>query len=118
MPKYLEWDFDNPKHKQRRRRQSPPLVGEILEPEPAPRIRVEVMHRAYQPRQRSTVPRWLIVLFIIAALMWMAPLGTIILIAIGSIFIAEHPTIAIAIGGMIALVIVFALRERWHGRPF
>ena len=50
--------------------------------------------------------------------MWMAPLGTIILIVIGSIFVAQHLTIAIVIGGMLALLIVFALRERWHGRPF
>ena len=57
-------------------------------------------------------------LAIVAALMWMAPLGTIILIAIVSIFFAEHPTIAFVVGGMVALVIVFALRERWHGRPF
>ena len=95
MPKYLEWDFDNPKHRQRRR-QPLPLEGEVLgpepEPEPTPRIRVEVTHHRYVPRrQRSTVPPWLIVLFIIAALMWMAPLGTIILIAIVSIFVTSAP---------------------------
>jgi hypothetical protein len=45
-------------------------------------------------------------------------LGTIILIAIVSIFFAEHPTIASVIGGMIVLVIIAAVREHWHGRPF
>jgi hypothetical protein len=118
MPQYLEWDIDNPKHRQRRRRPPPPVLeGEVLEPEPTPRIHVEVHHR-YVPRQRQHVPPWLIVLAIVAALMWMAPLGTIILFAIVSIFFAEHPTIAFVIGGMIALVIVFALRERRAGRPF
>jgi hypothetical protein len=120
----LEWDFDNPKHRQRRRRPEPVLEGDILGPETEsyqdkPRIRVEVVHRAYQPRrQHNTVPPWLIVLAIVAALLWMAPLGTIILIAIVSIFFAEHPTIAIAIGGIMALVIIIAMRERRAGRPF
>jgi hypothetical protein len=50
--------------------------------------------------------------------LWMAPLGSIILIAIVSIFFASHPTFAFVVGGMIVLLIVFALRERWHGRPF
>ena len=50
-------------------------------------------------------------LLIIAAVMWMALLGTIILIAIVSIFIAEHPTIAFVIGGTIALVIIAAIRK-------
>jgi hypothetical protein len=43
MPKYLEWDFDNPKHRQRRRRPPPPM-DEVLEPEPTPRVRVEIVH--------------------------------------------------------------------------
>jgi hypothetical protein len=29
-----------------------------------------------------------------------------------------HPMIGIVVGGTIALVIIIALRERWHGRPF
>jgi hypothetical protein len=32
MPTYLEWDFDNPQHKQRR--QPPPVDGEVPELEP------------------------------------------------------------------------------------
>jgi hypothetical protein len=34
------------------------------------------------------------------------------------VLVTARPTIAIAIGGTIALVIVFALRERRAGRPF
>jgi hypothetical protein len=116
----LEWDFDNPKHRQRRRRPEPVLEGEILlDEEPAPRIKVEVVHRAYQPRrQRSTVPPWLIVLAIIAVLMWMAPLGTIILIAIVSIFFAEHPTVGIALLASLVLVVAIGVHQRRRGHPF
>ena len=118
MPKYLEWDFDNPKHRHRHRR-SLPLEGEILtNEEPAPRIRVEVTHR-YQPRrQRQQIPPWLIVLLLVAAVMWISPFGAIVALVMISIFLTAHPTIAIAIGGPIALVIIIALRERWYGRSF
>jgi hypothetical protein len=36
----------------------------------------------------------------------------------GAVLIASRPQIAFVIGGMIALVAIAALRERWHGRPF
>ena len=119
MPKYLEWDFDNPKHRQRRRRPEPVLEGEILlDEQPAPRIRVEVTHR-YQPRrQRQQIPPWLIVLLLVAAVMWISPFGAVVALVMISIFLMAHPTIAIALGGTIALVIIIALREGWHGRPF
>ena len=32
--------------------------------------------------------------------------------------VAEHPTIAIAFGGALALVIIIAIREHFSGRPF
>ena len=35
-----------------------------------------------------------------------------------AVFLTAHPMIGIVIGGMIALVIIAAMRERWHGRPF
>jgi hypothetical protein len=97
-----------------------PLEGEVLGPEleVEPRIRVEVVHRAYQPRQRQHVPPWLVVLLIIAAVMWMSPFGAVVAIVMLGILLTAHPTIAFVIGGMVALLIVFALRERWHGRPF
>ena len=82
------------------------------------RIRVEVVHRAYQPRQRNAIPPWLIALLIIAVLMWVSPFGAVIAIVMASVLIASHPMIGVVIGGMIALLIVFALRERWYGRPF
>ena len=51
---------------------------------------------------------------IMAALCWISPFGVIIAIVMAAVLIASHPAIAFVIGGMIALVIVFALRERWH----
>ena len=114
MADYLEWDIDNPAH--RRRRPPPPLEGEVLEPEAAPRVHVEVHH--YVPRQRQHVPPWLVALLIIAVLMWVSPFGAVVALVMISIFVTAHPTIAIAIGGTIVLLIVFAMRERWHGRRF
>jgi hypothetical protein len=64
------------------------------------------------------VPPWLVALLIIAVLMWVSPLGAIVAIVMASVLIASHPTIAFVIGGMLALLIVFAMRERWYGRPF
>jgi hypothetical protein len=96
----------------------PPIDGEVLTPEPTPRIRVEVVHRAYQPRQRQHVPPWLVALLIIAVLMWISPFGAVVAIVMLGILLTAHPTIAFVVGTTIALVIVIALRERWHGRPF
>jgi hypothetical protein len=118
MPKYLEWDFDNPKHRQRRRRPELPLEGEILlDEEPSPRIRVEVTHR-YQPRRHSAPPAWLIVLLIIAAVMWISPFGAVVALVMLSIFLTAYPTVAIVLGVTIALMVIIALRERRAGRPF
>jgi hypothetical protein len=112
------WDWPNEidSPSRRHRRPPPPIDGEILEPEP--RIRVEVVHRAYQPRQHQRVPPWLVALLIIAVLMWVSPFGAVIAIVMASVLIASHPTFAFVIGGAIALVAIAALRERWHGRPF
>ena len=111
------WDW--PPTKKYHRKSQRPQIG-VLSPEeePTPRIRVEVVHRAYQPRQRQHVPPWLVALLIIAAVMWISPFGAVIAIVMASVLIASHPTIAFVIGGMIALLIVFALRERRAGRPF
>ena len=59
MTKYLEWDYDNPKHRSRRRRQLLPLEGEVLGPEPEvePRIHVTVEHRHVNQRQPNILPR-------------------------------------------------------------
>jgi hypothetical protein len=97
-----------------------PLEGEVIGPEleVEPRIRVTVEHRHVNHRRHSAPPTWLIVLLIIAVLMWVSPFGAIIAIVMASVLIASHPTFAFVIGGTIALVIVFAVRERWHGRPF
>jgi hypothetical protein len=114
------WDWP-PEPKRRAKRPPPPLQGEILmpepEPEPTPRIRIEVTHR-YQPRQRQHVPPWPVALVILAALCWISPFGLIIAAVMLGILVTSHPTIAFVVVGMIVLVIVFALRERWHGRRF
>ena len=104
----------------RRRRPPPILEGEILEPEleREPHIRVSVEHRHVNHRQRQQIPPWLVALLIVAAVMWISPFGAVIALVMISIFLTEHPTVAVAIGGAIALVIAIALREKWHGRPF
>jgi hypothetical protein len=122
MPKYLEWDFDNPKHRQRRGRPPPPLEGDVLPPEdksPAPRIRVEVRHH-YQPRQRQAapVPPWVIVLAIFAALTWVTPLGVVVAVFMGAILVMAHPTIAIAALVVVAILAIAAWRNHRRGLPF
>lgn len=57
-------------------------------------------------------------LLIIAVVMWISPFGAVIAIVMISIFLTAHPTVAFVIGGTIALVIIIAVRERWHHRPF
>jgi hypothetical protein len=48
----------------------------------------------------------------------------VLAVVLVAVFLTMHPTLAIAVVGSlvlgvtIALVIVFAMRERWHGRPF
>jgi hypothetical protein len=64
------------------------------------------------------MPRLAIALLIIAAVMWISPFGVIIGLVLISVFLMMHPAAAIVLGATIALVIVIALRERWHGRPF
>jgi hypothetical protein len=121
MRQYLEWDFDNPKHRQRRRRKPLPLEGEVLGPElevePTPRIRVEVTHR-YQPRHHSAPPIWLIVLLILAAVMWISPFGAVIALVMLGIFVSAYPTLAFTLLAALALVIVVGLHQRWRGHRF
>ena len=57
------------------------------------RIRVEVVHRAYQPRQRNAIPPRSIALLIIAVLMWVSPFGAVIAIVMASVLIASHPDV-------------------------
>ena len=119
--RYLEWDFDNPKHKQRRRRQPLPLEGEVLGPElevePASsRIQVEIVH--YHRRQRQHVPPWAIAILIIGALAWVSPIGLVIALFMVGVFVTAYPTVAIALGIFLVLFIGIAVRERLAGRSF
>jgi hypothetical protein len=57
-------------------------------------------------------------LAIIAFFSMVSPFGLVIALVMLGILLTAHPTIAIALGGTLALVIIFALRERFAGRPF
>jgi hypothetical protein len=120
MSKYLEWDFDNPKHRQRRRRAPPPLDGEVLQPEPSPRIRVEHVHhiRQHAPIRRQQVPPWLIVLLIVACLMWVSPLGVVVALFMGAILVMAHPAFAAALFVVVAVLAIAAWRNHRAGQPF
>jgi hypothetical protein len=106
----------------RRHRQPLPLEGEVLgpelEPEPTPRIRVEVVHR-YQPRrQHNAPPPWVIALLIIAAVMWISPFGALVAVVMLSVFVTAHPAIGIALLATPVLVIIIAIHQRRRGHPF
>jgi hypothetical protein len=111
----LEYDFDNPAHRQRRR-PPPPLEGEILPSESEPRIRVTVEHRHVNHRQRQHIPPWAIAMLIVGALCWLSPFGLIVGFVLISVFLAMHPGFAIVLGVTVALVIIIAFRERLAGR--
>lgn len=93
-----------------------PIDGDVLPPEPEPRIHVTIT--AHRRRQHSAPPAWVVVLLMIAVVMWMAPLGTVIAIVMLGIFVTAHPTIGIAIGVIIAALVIAAVRERLAGREF
>lgn len=121
MTKY-EWDFPPTMRPRRGRRRRPPpiLEGEILEPEleREPHIRVSVEHRHVNHRQRQQIPPWLIVLLIIAVVMWISPFGAVVALVMGGILLTAHPTVAIAIGAAIAVLVVASIANRRTGRPF
>jgi hypothetical protein len=107
----LEWDYDNPKHRQSRRRPHPPLEGEILEPqsESEPRIHVNVnVHH----RRSGNLPRFVIVgaLLILAVIMLRSP-GALILL--GALI---PSTVWIALAIIIAILVLVSIRERLAGR--
>ena len=79
-----------------------PIDGEVLEPEPTPCIRVEVVQH-HQSRQGSTPQR----LVIVAAM-----------IVLGIILLRSPANLWIAMAVTVAALIIIAMRERWHGRPF
>ena len=115
MSKYLEWDIDNPAHRRRHRR-PPPIDGEVLEPEPAPRIhRVEV---TVHHRRRHQAPAWIIPLAIIAVLSMVTPYGLIVAIVMGAVLVTAHPVVGIALGVTVAALVIVAIHERYRGRPF
>jgi hypothetical protein len=95
-----------------------PIDGEVLEPEPTPRIRVEVVTHRYQPRRHSAPPIWAVALLAFGVFAWLSPFALIVGLVLLSVFLTEHPTIAIAIGVIIAALVIIAIRERRAGRPF
>ena len=116
MTKYLEWDYDNPKHRSRRRRQLLPLEGEVLGPEPEvePRIHVTVEHRHVNQRQPNILPRLVtIAAFVVLALILVRSPGALIMLAV---LIPGHFWIAVAV--VVAVLVIIAWRERRAGRDF
>ena len=114
----MEHDWPPTMRQRRARRQPRPLQGEITLPsDEEPRIH-RVEFTVHRQQRRQQVSPWIIGFVIIAAIAFWFPLGTVIAIVMISILLTEHPTIAIAIGGTIALVIGIGIRERWHHRPF
>jgi hypothetical protein len=101
----------------RRGRPPPVLEGEVLGPEPSPRIRVEVVHHHYR-RRHTAPPPWIIPLVFIVTLLFVSPYALVVALVLIAVFLTMHPIIAIALGGMIALVIIIAVRERLAGRIF
>jgi hypothetical protein len=102
MPKYLEWDIDNPKHRQRRRRRPPPPIeGEVLEPEPTAVIhRVEIVHHH---RRQGPAPQRIVVvvaLCVLAFILLRSP-GALIMLAV---LIPGHFWIAL---GVVIAALVF-----------
>jgi hypothetical protein len=75
-------------------------------------IHITVHHR------RHGAPTWLIPLAILALLSVVSSHAPIVSCVLIAVFLTAHPTIAIALGGTLALVVIIALRERWYGRPF
>ena len=118
----FEHDWPPTMHARRGRRRQPlPLEGEVLGPEelePKTRIhRVEIA--VHHHRQRHSAPSpWLIALLVIAALMWWAPLGTVILIVIVAMGIMAHPAIGIALAASVALFVGITIYQRRRGRAF
>jgi hypothetical protein len=114
------WDWPPEPRRGRRRRPEPPLVGEVLtpdEPEPSPRIRVEIVTR-HQPRRHSAPPIWAVVLLAFGVFAWLSPFALIVGLVLLSVFLTEHPAIAVAIGVFVAALAIIALRERRAGRQF
>jgi hypothetical protein len=110
MPKYLEWDFDNPKHhRQRRRHPRPPLEGEILTPDSERQtIRIDVHHHS------SILPQAAIVgAFVVVALILVRSPGALIMLAV-----LVPPKVWIVCGLAAAILVIIAIRERLAGRPF
>jgi hypothetical protein len=76
------------------------------------------MSHRYQPRRHSAPPIWVVALLAFGVFAWLSPFALIVGFVIFSVFLTEHPTIAIAIGVIIAALVIIALRERRAGRPF
>ena len=115
MTEWREWDWPNEPKRSRRRRIQTVEILPPQQPEPERHIRVTV---TAHHRQRQHVPPWLIVLVIFAALCWVSPFGLVVALVMGGILLTAHPSIAIAIGVIVAALVIAAIRERLAGRHF
>jgi hypothetical protein len=110
MADYLEWDIDNPKHRQRRPRQPPILEGEILEPQPEPRISVTVE----QHHRSGFDARWILLpIAVLLVLRFLPAIGValIVLLALAFTYPLQGGILAIWLACVI-VIIVFDRRRR------
>jgi hypothetical protein len=114
MSKYLPWDFDNPAHRQRRRRQPPILEGEIIEPQSEPRVHRVTVEHVYHRREGISPQRIVIVAaFAILALVLLRSPGALIMLAV---LIPSWLWLAAAF--IVAVLVIASIRERNAGRKF
>jgi hypothetical protein len=91
---------------------------EILPPQQPERERhIHVTVTAHRQRH-SAPPAWVVVLLAFGVFAWLSPFALIVGIVLVSVFLTEHPTIAVAIGVVIAALMIAAIRERRAGRQF
>ena len=111
MADFLEYDFDNPAHRQRRRRQPLPLEGEILEPEPEqPTVHVVHHYRRHGPTPQRIV---IIAAFAILALVLLRSPGALVLLAV-----MIPSWVWLALGVIVAVLVLVSIREHRAGRHF
>jgi hypothetical protein len=118
MTEPREWDFPATMRARRgRRRRSPghesiPEI-EILppEPEPSPRVhRIDIVHRRRSPSPQRIV---IIAAFAVLALILLRSPGALILLAV-----IIPAWFWVALGVIVATLVIASIRERSRGRPF
>jgi hypothetical protein len=108
------WDWPEEPRRGRRSRSSPPLEGEVLLPDdqPSPRIhRVEVHHHH---RRSIITPQMVTIAALVVLVLILIRSPAALLMAA----VLVPATVWLALGIIVAILVVAALRERWHRPPF